>query len=161
MESIPGLHRRLKVRAQFTQAPLSLPHPNGITFSNTIVTLRLAESRSRQLPDSMSRGSHKCRHFSFHVTFKIPAVGSIADTHHFDADPDTDPSYQFDADQGPADNFNADRIRILQYSRKKHQKTENGENFFCAKMTQLYISIEDVVRAKEPVCFFGKYTCNY
>ncbi len=51
----------------------SLPHPNGRKFStNKIVTLRLAESRSRQLPDSLNRGSHNCRHFSFHVTFKNP-----------------------------------------------------------------------------------------
>ncbi len=98
----------------------SLPHPNGIKFSLQF-SLRLAESRSRQLPDSMSRGSHNCRHFSFHVTFKNPCCRQCC---------------------GSASPWCGSGSGSFSTLEKSTKKFESGEHFFCAKMTQLWLQLK-------------------
>jgi hypothetical protein len=91
-----------------TNPPSLPPHPNGIKFStNKIVTLRLAKSRSRQLTDSLSRGSHNCRHFFYHVTFSNPCCRQCCGS----------ASLWCGSGSG---------------SFSKNQKTKNSEHFFCA-----------------------------
>jgi hypothetical protein len=63
--------------------------------------------------------------------FRIPAVGSVGERHHVDADPDT--AYYFDADPDSAYHFDADPDMDASVLQTDQKDAEKWRTYFLRK----------------------------